>query len=295
MFCDLHTHSTASDGTETPSEVVRLARRGRIAVLALTDHDTFEGVPEAVDAGRKQGVHVVAGAELSIPHAKGGFHLIALGVDIENHEIRAVAEALRGARGPRNAAMIGKLRDLGVDISLAEVEEEAGGADGVVARPHMATVLLRKGVVRSFQEAFDRYLGRGAAAYVERERPDLAAAVAATRAAGGATVVCHPFTLGFEVPGDPEGDRRFRAWLAGVAQAGVDALEVRYGSYTKRQERYFTEAAAEAGLLPSGGSDFHGAIKPGLRVGSGRGRMRVPVAWFEALSERAASRPRASS
>jgi predicted metal-dependent phosphoesterase TrpH len=290
MLCDLHTHSTASDGTESPAEVVRLARRAGLAALALTDHDTFDGIPEALDAGRKQGVRIVVGTELSLPHDTGSFHMIALGVDPGNARIRDVAGRLRDARGPRNRAMVEKLNALGIDVTLAEVEEEAGGPDQVVSRPHIARVLLRKGVVREFQEAFDRYLGRGAAAYVERERVGFDECVAATRDAGGATILCHPFTLGFGVPGLPEDEERFVEWLRGLAARGLDAMEVRYGSYSPKQERFFTAAAERAGLLPSGGSDFHGSIKPAVKVGTGRGRLQVPVAWLDALIERAESR-----
>jgi len=290
MFCDLHTHSLASDGTETPTEVVRLARRAGLAAVALTDHDTFGGIEEALDAGRKQGIRVIVGAELSLPHDTGSFHLIALGVDPQNPEIRSVADRLRDARGPRNREIVDKLRSLGVEITIEEVEAEAGGADQVVARPHIAALLMRKRVVANFQEAFDKYLGRGAAAYVERARVSLEECVAATRAAGGVTIVCHPFTLGFRVPGEPVDEQRFSAWCRDVSARGVDAMEARYGSYSKAQERFFTQACERAGLLPSGGSDFHGSIKPAVRIGRGRGRLRVPVEWLDALIERGTSR-----
>ena len=290
MLCDLHTHSLASDGTETPTEVVRLAQRAGLAALALTDHDTFDGIAEAQDAGRKQGVRIIPGAELSLPHDRGSFHMIALGVDPANAAIRSVADRLRFARGPRNQSMVDKLTALGIDITIEEVQEEAGGVDQVVARPHMASVLVRKRVVRTFQEAFDRYLGRGGAAYVERDRVDFEECVAATHEAGGVTVLCHPFTLGFDVPGDSHANARFVAWLTDLASRGLDAVEARYGSYTAKQERFFTSAAERAGLLPSGGSDFHGSIKPSVKVGRGRGRMRVPIEWLDALMERASAR-----
>ena len=181
-------------------------------------------------------------------------------------------------------------REFGIDISLDEVETEAGGADQVIARPHIAAVLLRKRVVATFQQAFDEYLGRGAAAHVERVRVSLADCVSATRAAGGVTVVCHPFTLGYRVPGAVVDEQRFSAWCRDVAAQGVDAMEARYGSYSKAQERFFTDATERAGLLPSGGSDFHGSIKPAVRIGRGRGRLRVPMEWLDALIERGTSR-----
>jgi predicted metal-dependent phosphoesterase TrpH len=291
MYCDLHTHSLASDGTETPTEVVRLARHAKLAAFALTDHDTFGGIEEALDAGRKQGIRVVVGTELSLPHDSGSFHLIALGVDPDNPEIKSVAGRLCEARGPRNAGMITKLQELGVDITMDEVEAEAGGADQVVARPHIAAVMMRKRVVGTFQEAFDKYLGRGAAAYVERVRVSLDDCVSATRAAGGVTVICHPFTLGFRVPGEPIDEQRFVTWCRAMADRGVDAMEARYGSYSKKQEQFFTQVTEGAGMLPSGGSDFHGSIKPAVRIGRGRGRLRVPIEWLDALIERGKSRP----
>src|SRR5262249_39140626 len=163
-------------------------------------------------------------------------------------------DALRLGRGPRNAEIVAKLVALGVEVTLAEVEAEAGG--DVVARPHFARVLVRKGVVATFQDAFDRYLAKGAPAYVDRVRRQLPDALAAIRAAGGAAVLCHPFTLGIE-------DRAaLLAELVRLRTAGVDAVEVRYGRYSAKDEREWAELAAAAGLLPSGGSDFHGENKP---------------------------------
>ncbi len=287
MFCDLHLHSRFSDGTETPTEVVRLAREARLVAIALTDHDTFDGVPEALEAGRRQGIRVVPGVELSLPH-DGGFHLIALGVDPEHAGIRDVAKRLCDARGPRNAGMIAKLNDLGIDITIDEVRAEAGG--DVIARPHIARVLVRTGVAKHTQDAFDRFLGRGAAAYVDRERVPFDDAARETHAAGGVTILCHPQTLGFDTRSNPAEAHRLRDWLVDLRERGLDAMETRYGSWSQRQERQWEAVAQDVGLLRSGGSDFHGGNKPGLRVGIGRGRLRVPVSWLDTLMERAESR-----
>ncbi len=244
---------------------------------------------EAQAAGEALGVRVVAGVELSLPH-DGGFHLIVLGGDPECPELLDVAARLRDARGPRNAGILEKLRDLGVEIEHDEVQAEAGGPGNMVARPHIARVLVRKGAAGNMQDAFDRYLGRGAPAYVERERVSFEDAVLAARRSGGATVLCHPFTLGFRAPGLPEDEQRQREWLAERVEQGLDAIEVRYGTYNRKSERYWRAVADEAGLLPSGGSDFHGTFKPGVRVGRGRGRMRVPDAWLDALLARGRER-----
>jgi len=293
--CDLHVHSTCSDGTVAPAEVVRRAKDAGLAAMALTDHDTFDGVDEAVAAGRAFGVRVVPGIELSLPHA-GTFHMIGLGVDPGNVRIRAVAALLNDGRGPRNREIVAKLRALGVEITIEEVEAEAAGdrpdrpQDGqvrprsIVARPHVARVLLKKGVVGSFQEAFDRFLKKGAPAYVDRPRVELPDAIAAIRDAGGASVLCHPFTLGL---GD---DEAIVVELTRMRDEGLDAVEVRCGNSTRRETTRWERLADAAGLLPSGGSDFHGDNKPGLKIGSGRGRLRVPLAWLEALEARAASR-----
>jgi predicted metal-dependent phosphoesterase TrpH len=214
-LCDLHVHSTRSDGTVPPAELVRRARDAGLAAMALTDHDTFDGVPEALAAGEALGVRVVPGVELSLPHA-GTFHMIGLSVDPANARLRAVADVLREGRGPRNREIVEKLRALGVDITIEEVDAEAGG--DVVARPHIARVLMKKGVVGSFQDAFDRFLKKGGPAYAERPRVDLPEAIAAIRDAGGASVLCHPATLGID------DDALLLAELRRMAEAGLDAV-----------------------------------------------------------------------
>lgn len=287
--CDLHVHSTRSDGTVIPEEVVRLAHEARLDAVALTDHDTLDGVPAAVAAGKRWGIRVVPGVELSIPFGAaegepetGTFHLIALAVDPGHPAIVAVATTLREGRGPRNAEIVARLRALGIDVTLDEIEREAEG--DVVARPHVARVLMKKGVVGTFQEAFERFLAKGRPAYVDRARVTLAEAVAATRAAGGVTIVCHPHTLQF-----PD-DEALVAFLAQCREAGVDGLETRTGRGTAADDRRYEAVADRAHLLPSGGSDFHGTIRPDLRIGRGRGRLRVPTEWLEAFLARAAAR-----
>ena len=279
--CDLHVHSTCSDGTVAPAEVVRRAKAANLAAVALTDHDTFDGVAEALDAGRRLGIRVVAGIELSLPHT-GTFHMIGLSVDPSSARLAAVAELLNDGRGPRNREIVAKLVALGVEITIDEVEAEACG--DVVARPHVARVLVKKRVVGSIQEAFDRFLKKGAPAYADRTRVELSDAVAAIREAGGASVVCHPFTLGFD------DDDAIRAELQRLAAAGVDAVEVRCGRSTPAEIARWEALALGAGLLPSGGSDFHGDNKPDLKIGTGRGKMRIPIEWLEALEQRARNR-----
>ncbi len=285
-WCDLHVHSTCSDGTVRPAEVVRRARDAGLAAMALTDHDTFDGIAEATQAGAALGLRVVPGIELSLPH-EGTFHMIGLGVDPANPAIRAVADRLKDGRGPRNLEIVAKLAAVGVSVTIEEVAAEAGG--DVVARPHFARVLVKRGFVGSMQEAFDRYLKKGAPAYADRPRVDLAETIAAIRDSGGASVLCHPFTLGID------DDEAMLAELRRFAAAGLDAVEVRCGRSKKSEIRRWERLAVESGLLPSGGSDFHGDNKPDLKIGTGRGKLRVPVEWLEALEDRARSRPRPTS
>jgi 3',5'-nucleoside bisphosphate phosphatase len=280
-YCDLHVHSNRSDGTLPPAEVVRRGKDAGLAAMALTDHDTFAGVAEALAAGASLGIRVVPGVELSLPH-EGTFHLIGLCVDPTNERLLRLAAVARDGRGPRNAEIVAKLAAMGIPVTIEEVLAEAGG--DVIARPHIARVLLKKRYVGSIQDAFDRFLRKGAPAYAERARVDLAEAVETVRGAGGVTVLCHPMTLGIDE------DAAVVAELQRLAAAGVDAVEVRCGRSTQSENERWERMASEAGLLPSGGSDFHGDNKPDLRVGTGRGRLRVPLAWLEALEARAASR-----
>lgn len=279
--CDLHVHSTRSDGTVPPRDVARLAAEARLDAFALTDHDTFDGIAEAADEGARRGIRVVPGVELSVPH-EATCHVIALGVDPAHPSIAAVADRLRGGRGARNREIVARLRALGLDVTLEEVAREAGG--DVVARPHFARVLVKRGFVRTPQEAFDRWLAKGREAYVDRDRVGLAETCAAARAAGGAAILCHPGTLGL-----PD-DASFLAWLTAARAEGLDAMEVRTGTTSPAEETRWRSLADRAGLLPSGGSDFHGENRPGVKIGSGRGRLRVPTAWLDALLALAASR-----
>jgi predicted metal-dependent phosphoesterase TrpH len=273
-FCDLHLHSTASDGTVRPAEVVRLAKEARLVAIALTDHDTFDGVAEAQEAGEKLGVRVVPGVELSVPH-EGTCHVIALGADPADEGLRALAARFRRGREARNERILARLAELGMPVTAEEVAREAGG--DLVARPHIARALVRRGHVRHVHEAFERFLAKGQPAYVDRDRASLAEVTATVRAAGGATILCHPLTIGYE------DDAAIGAYLREAKSEGLDAVEVRYGRYTKAEETRWERLARDAGLLFSGGSDFHGTLKPGLKVGSGKGRMRVPAEWLDAL------------
>ena len=264
-------HSNASDGSLCPAEVVALAERKRLAVVALTDHDTTGGLAEAAAAAEGLPLRFIPGIEVSAKFTGGTLHILGLGVDPAAPSIRKLAERLIEMRTRRNPRMIAKLRDIGVDITMDELQRFAGG--GVVGRLHMARLLSRKGCVRSVDEAFERHLGAGAHAFVDKERAAPAEAIEAIRAAGGVAVLAHPPHLGYGNLAQLE--RIVRSLI----RAGLEAIEVYHCDHSPAQIRAYLNLARKLGLLVSGGSDFHGGAKPEVRLGL----PRTPLAAVEQL------------
>ncbi len=280
-WIDLHTHSTASDGSLTPLELVRYAAEKKLRAMALTDHDCVDGLDEAVAEGERLGIEVIPSVELSADHPNGTMHILGFFVDRRHDGFCGRLRRLQEARRERNPKIIQKLQALGLKITYDEVAAASGG--GLVGRPHFAKVLVQKGYVSSMQEAFERYLKKEAPGYVEKFRFSPQEAIAAIHEAGGVAVLAHPFTLYKDnsVPLDP--------LLETLSEAGLDGMEVSYSTYSEEQMRYYRERAAKYHLLPSGGSDFHGDHKPGIDLGVGRGRLQVPFDWLEPLRKKALS------
>jgi predicted metal-dependent phosphoesterase TrpH len=281
---DLHCHSTASDGTWRPCEVIRAAKRIGLRAIALTDHDTLAGVPEAAEEAKHLGVEFIPGCEISLDGPPGTFHMIGLLVDPSDRLLGERLDFVRRGREDRNAQILEKLAALGIPMTQEEVDAEAGG--DVVGRPHFARVLVKRGVVRDFKEAFDRFLGKNRPAYAERDRLSLPDAIEAIHGAGGVAAVAHPFTLGF-----PD-DAATEAWFREAAAAGVDAIETEVTEHSRSDAERYRAMARRCGMLESGGSDFHGENKKNTDVGTGKGSLRVPYAFLEAMKVRAAARPR---
>ncbi len=281
--CDLHTHSTASDGTASPRQVVRLAKQAGLRAVALTDHDTLAGIPDAADEARHLGVELVPGCEISLDGVPGTFHMVGLGVDPADAVLGGRLDFVRIGRESRNAEILGKLVALGHGITMEEVAAEAGG--DVIGRPHFARVLVKRGVVKDFKEAFDRFLGKGRQAYADRERLPLPEAIDAIHGAGGSAVLAHPYTVAHHDPAV------YEAWLVEMAAAGLDGIETLYTEHSSRDVEHYRGLARRCGLLESGGSDFHGDNKANTDVGSGKGGLRIPYAFWEALRDRARARP----
>jgi len=272
-FVDLHTHSTASDGSLSPAEVVRLADRRRLAAVALTDHDTVAGLAEAGAAAAELGkLGFVAGVEFSARPISGTLHILGLGIDPEAPSVAGLAERLRRARRQRNPRIVARLRELGLDIDVADVRRAAGAGEddesAVIGRPHIARALVARGLAADPQEAFRRYLARGAPAYVERERPQPAETIAGIRDGGGLAIAAHP------VHWNCDNRAQIERVLRSLVRMGLDGVEVYHPDHTPQQTRTYLELARRLGLAVTGGSDFHGAPKPDVQLG----RPKVPVA-----------------
>ncbi len=247
--CDLHTHSTASDGQYRPAELVRLARKAGIQCLALTDHDTVDGLSEAVQAGEETEITVLRGIELGASEDRH-LHIVGLGLREDCPEMQALCQKLKDSRDERKYRIAAFLEEKGVGIPLSEVEELAKG--GVVARPHFAQVLLRHGFVSSTREAFDRYLDTSEYKRIERYKADAVSCISVIHASGGKAVLAHPCQLHYDPERLEELVRRLKE------EAGLDALECYYPEHTPDMVRDYLDLARRYDLHVSAGSDFHG-------------------------------------
>jgi hypothetical protein len=273
---DLHTHSDFSDGTVSPSSVVEQAIAAGLSVVALTDHDGFEGLAEAAATAEGR-IGFIPGIELSVDWNGRAMHLLVYWVEDGPGPLQGALAEIRASRWSRNIEMIEALQALGVEISVEEVLEEAG--HGVVGRPHIAAVLCRRGVAETNADAFERYLGSGGSVYRQRKRLSAPEAVELARASGGVTSVAHPHTVADSAEG-------YRDVFEGVAALGVDGIECHYVEYEPDLRRRLAAWADDLGLIATGGSDYHGAYKPGIEVGIGRGDLRVPDEVAERLEAR---------
>jgi predicted metal-dependent phosphoesterase TrpH len=269
-FVDLHTHSTASDGTVAPEEAIEAAERCGLTALALTDHDTIDGVVAARAAGERLGVRIIAGVELSAFHDGHEVHLLALHLTHLEGLERRLSE-LRTMRYARAQKIVDKLNALGVPLTLDEVLQQSNG--GAVGRPHVARALIARGVVPDFRDAFTRYLGNAGSAFVPKEHFSIGDAIAIAHEAGALAIWAHP--------GD--GGRRER--LEPLVAAGLDGLEIRHPSHSAEDIKRLQALADFFSLVPSGGSDWHGAPDGPRRLGI----MNVPVEWLERQDEKVAS------
>lgn len=272
-FVDLHAHSTASDGALPPSEAVSAAHAAGLAAFALTDHDTLAGIPEAQVAADALGLRLVPGVELSVHRGAEEIHLLGLHI----RDVKELQERLaryREFRRTRAVQMVERLNANGIAVTMEGVEREADG--GAIGRPHVARAMVSGGFAKDLREAFDRWLGAGRPAYVDKERLDIEDGIALIHAVGGIAVLAHPGSGGRRESIEP------------LVAVGLDGVEVRHPSHSRDDEQRLAALAAHFGLVISGGSDWHGAQQGGRVLGA----MQVPMTWLEAQDTRVAERRR---
>lgn len=266
-FVDLHMHSTASDGARSPAEVVRAAKAASLAAIALTDHDTVAGLDEARQAGAELDVRIVNGVELSAVEGENESHLLGLHLRDTAALDRGLAE-LREMRGRRAARIVELLQSQGVQVTFDDVLHQAG--TGAIGRPHVARALVADGWAVDVRDAFDRYLGAGRPAYVAKDQLGMRDAIAMVHAAGGIAVLAHP------------GPAATRERLEALLALGLDGVEVRHPGHSPQDTARIRTLAEQLGLLPSGGSDWHGASDGPRTIGM----MHVPPEWLAFQDER---------
>ena len=252
---DLHTHSHASDGQLAPAAVVELAAKAGLSAVAITDHDTLSGLEEALAAGRAHAVEVIPGCELSVVDGAKELHILGLWVRPGARELETVLASLRDSRDDRNRLIVERLTELGIPIEYDEVRELAQGS---VGRPHIARILVERGVVRDFDAAFRQYLGRHGRAFVRKRELALQTAVDVLNAEGATVALAHPYLLGASGREMEELVRRYR-------DMGVDAMEAYYTDHSPIRTREYLTLAKRLEMGVCGGSDFHGAVKPGIK------------------------------
>lgn len=276
-WIDLHVHTLASDGSDTPADVVRMAVELGLRAVAVTDHDTFAGLPEAIEAGARYGVEVVPGVELSTIYDGVEVHVLGYYMDAGHPRLRAMMARATAERNARNETMVQRLHDAGYPVTM-DALHAAFPDQTMLGRPHISEYLMRRGYVSSVQDGMKNLLGRGKPFYVARYNIPLEESVETLRAAGGLPVVAHLFKYRYT----PE---QLTAMVDAAAAAGAVGLEAMYTNYTPEQEQAVRVLAAERGLLCTGGTDYHGARKPDIALGRGFGNLRVPYALLEGLKE----------
>lgn len=276
-YIDLHVHSNCSDGTYTPAELVEYAQEKGLAAFALTDHDTVDGIPEALAAAKGTGLEVIPGIEFSTEFRGKDVHIIGLDIDTQDENFLRQLRRFQDSRDIRNEKMIANLREMeGVDISWEQMQEAFG--DAVWTRMHFARYLLDKGYVKTKEEAFERYIGDTCPCYVPREQVTPIQAVHLIRSNGGIPVLAHPLT--YHLP-----EEVLTELIADLKKAGLIGMEVIYSTHRGFDEDNMRRLARHSGLCISGGSDFHGSNKPTIDLGVGRGNLKISYEILKQMRE----------
>jgi predicted metal-dependent phosphoesterase TrpH len=269
---DLHSHTNESDGTCSPAELVAEAARAGVTILGITDHDTFKGFDQAAPVAREAGIVPICGIELSTKLHGHSVHLLGYFLrDGGMDEFRTWVVNQQSARRDRNIRLVARLQELGFDITMKEAEARGRGMTG---RPHFAAIMVEKGYVTDFRQAFDEYLDESAKGYVYRHEPQFAEGVQRIRAAGGIASLAHPVRVKGNVP----------ELMPELVDAGMNAIEAYHSDHGPEDTALYLCLAKEYGLLVTGGSDYHGAVKPGVMLGTGSaGNLKIPEDLVERL------------
>ena len=271
---DLHVHSTESDGTLTPEDLVAEAKKVGLAAFALTDHDTCQGVCKAMPLAASAGIELIPGIELSTDYHGKEVHIVGLYIDMENEQLLKKTAEYRICRSERNALMVEALQKEGLSITMEELVAE--NPDCVITRANIARFLYEHGQIKSVREAFDRYIGDHCKCYVGRLKVASTDAVRLIKEAGGTAILAHPLLYGLS-------NTNLQKMIDELKPVGLDGLEAIYSTYTTGEEQQMKRLARENGLLISGGSDFHGSNKPDIALGRGRGHLYIPYSVLETI------------
>lgn len=274
---DLHTHSTFSDGSLTVEELAALAAENELSAVALTDHDTTDGVPGFVTACESVGVEGLSGVEISVDFAPGTMHMLGYFLDTKNVELQSALQNIREGRKIRNKKILEKLADLGMPLEWEEVTAFAGS--DVVGRPHIAQAMMKRGFIETKEDAFNLWLARGKPAYADRSRLSPRQGIECIQAAGGVPVLAHPFTLNLKFG-------KLRRCVGELSKQGLQGIEVFYPMHNSETRSQYLKLADEFGLLPTGGSDFHGEMNPAIAIGRGFGNVSVDGSVLVNLKKR---------
>ncbi|MFV9672505.1 MAG: PHP domain-containing protein [Acidimicrobiia bacterium] len=277
MAVDLHLHSNASDGTDAPAVVVQKAAAIGLTAIALTDHDTLSGIPEAQSTAAELSIELIPGVELSVDHNGVKIHMLAYFLEPEPGPLQDRLEMLRDGRGVRNRKIIEALNTLGYPITMQDVHRQAAG--DAIGRPHIADALVAADLVADRSEAFRDLLGDGGIAYAERTRLTATEAITLTTESGGVTSIAHPLTI------DPGGST-LRSIFEELREVGLSGIEAYYSQHPPHIRTQLAGVASDLGLVATGGSDCHGTGKPGLEIGTGHGDLVVADSVLEELRAR---------
>jgi hypothetical protein len=278
---DLQTHSTYSDGTLTPYELVREAKKINLSAIALTDHDTIKGIPDFLKAGSEFKLITIPGVEISaqadLPRG-GHLHILGLFIDHHDQKLKTNLEFLQFHRNQRGEKIIERLKDLGIEISLEEMNQEAG--EGSIGRPHIAKILVRKKVVPTLQVAFERYIGKGKPAFIEKIKFPEQQAIQLIKQANGIAILAHPHLMNYPTFAE------MKSKIILLKELGLDGFEVYYSGMPTGYTSKLLSLAKKLDQVVSGGSDYHGKNKEGVFMGIGAGDLKIPDSVYYHLLER---------